>query len=105
MVTMKYGEYVQKGTTLTNIVAKVNYLCLHNGGNGTNPIPSSIVFTPYFGCNQLVNHPTSAMINPVGDEIFTVYTFLAFLGLLFASINIFGGFLITHRMLKMFTRR
>lgn len=31
-------------------------------------------------------------------------TVLAFVGVLFASINIFGGFFVTHRMLKMFRR-
>jgi len=33
-----------------------------------------------------------------------VIAVLAIGGLLLASINVFGGFLVTHRMLKMFTR-
>ena len=33
-----------------------------------------------------------------------VVTILAFIAMAVASINIFGGFLVTHRMLKMFER-
>ena len=33
-----------------------------------------------------------------------VVTVLAFIAMAVASINIFGGFLVTHRMLKMFER-
>ena len=33
-----------------------------------------------------------------------VVTVLAFLGILLASINIFGGFTVTQRMLSMFRR-
>ncbi|WP_392560160.1 Re/Si-specific NAD(P)(+) transhydrogenase subunit alpha [Orbus mooreae] len=33
-----------------------------------------------------------------------VITFIAFVAILIASINIFGGFFVTHRMLKMFQR-
>jgi H+-translocating NAD(P) transhydrogenase subunit alpha len=34
----------------------------------------------------------------------TLITVLAFLGVLIASINVFGGFLVTHRMLNMFRK-
>ena len=35
---------------------------------------------------------------------FTVYSILSFIGLFFASINIFGGFVVTQRMLNMFKK-
>jgi NAD(P) transhydrogenase subunit alpha len=34
----------------------------------------------------------------------TVVTILASLAIVIASVNIFGGFLVTHRMLAMFKR-
>ena len=34
----------------------------------------------------------------------TLITVLAFIGVLIASINVFGGFLVTHRMLNMFRK-
>ncbi|QIL90001.1 Re/Si-specific NAD(P)(+) transhydrogenase subunit alpha [Microbulbifer harenosus] len=40
----------------------------------------------------------------VGATGSLLVTVLAFVGVLFASINIFGGFFVTHRMLKMFRR-
>ncbi len=38
------------------------------------------------------------------DNYFETYSLLSFLGLFFASINVFGGFLVTHRMLDMFRK-
>lgn len=32
-------------------------------------------------------------------------TILAFVAILFASINVFGGYLVTNRMLKMFSKK
>lgn len=37
-------------------------------------------------------------------NFFETYSLLAFIGLFFASINVFGGFLVTHRMLDMFRK-
>ena len=44
---------------------------------------------------------TLLQVGATGSLLVTV---LAFVGVLFASINIFGGFFVTHRMLKMFRR-
>ena len=44
-----------------------------------------------------------AAILQVTDTILLVQV-LAFFGVLLASINVFGGFAVTSRMLKMFTR-
>ena len=35
----------------------------------------------------------------------TLQTFLAFFAVLFASINVFGGYLVTNRMLRMFKKK
>jgi NAD(P) transhydrogenase subunit alpha len=44
-----------------------------------------------------------AAILQVTDTILAVQI-IAFFGVLLASINVFGGFAVTSRMLKMFTR-
>ena len=38
-------------------------------------------------------------------RIFSASKILGFLAVLLASINIFGGFMVTHRMLKMFQKK
>jgi len=40
----------------------------------------------------------------VTDNISDPITIIAFIAVLVASINIVGGFLVTHRMLKMFRK-
>ncbi len=41
----------------------------------------------------------------VGPETFTFSKFLGFLAVILASVNIFGGFIITRRMLHMFKKK
>ena len=41
----------------------------------------------------------------VSGNMFSYSKILGFCAVLLASINIFGGFLVTHRMLKMFQKR
>ena len=36
------------------------------------------------------------------NVFFTVHSAIGFAGILFASINVFGGFIVTQRMIKMF---
>ena len=40
-----------------------------------------------------------------GDSLFAYQVFLVFLQYVLASVNIFGGFLVTQRMLAMFTKK
>lgn len=46
-----------------------------------------------------------AIIATAPEEGFWFSTFLGFLAIILASVNIFGGFLITRRMLSMFKRK
>ncbi len=46
-----------------------------------------------------------AIIAAAPQEGFWFSTFLGFLAIILASVNIFGGFLITRRMLSMFKRK
>ncbi len=40
-----------------------------------------------------------------GLELTTLTTVLGFLAVVLATVNVVGGFLVTHRMLRMFKRR
>ena len=44
-------------------------------------------------------------IIPVANLVWTSTNIVALLAIFVASINIFGGFLVTHKMLKMFNKR
>ena len=39
------------------------------------------------------------------DNVFTISNILGFLGISLAAINIFGGFLVTQRMLQMYKKK
>jgi len=39
------------------------------------------------------------------DNIFTISNILGFLAIFLAAVNIFGGFLVTQRMLKMYKKK
>jgi NAD(P) transhydrogenase subunit alpha len=40
-----------------------------------------------------------------GPKEFSASTVMGFLGIVLASVNIFGGFLVTQRMLSMFKKK
>ena len=46
-----------------------------------------------------------ALMLAVGDQFGQLQEVLAFLAVTFASINVFGGYLVTNRMLKMFKKK
>ena len=46
-----------------------------------------------------------ALMLAVGDQFGLLQEVLAFLAVTFASINVFGGYLVTNRMLKMFKKK
>ncbi len=56
----------------------------------TNAISSIIIIGAILAC---------------GSKTFSIATVLGFCGILLASINIFGGFIITQRMLQMFKKK
>tara|TARA_B100001123_G_C15296640_1_gene1019452 strand:- start:779 stop:1087 length:309 start_codon:yes stop_codon:yes gene_type:complete len=51
----------------------------------------------------LIALTSSDQIN--GDEVYSLPQILGFIATILASINIFGGFLVTQRMLSMFKKR
>jgi NAD(P) transhydrogenase subunit alpha len=57
------------------------------------------------GSNAISGVTLIGAILSAGSQQTTLTTILGFLAVLFATINVVGGFLVTHRMLGMFKRK
>lgn len=57
------------------------------------------------GSNAVSGITIVGAILSAGLQLTTVTAVLGFLAVVFATINVVGGFLVTHRMLKMFKRK
>jgi NAD(P) transhydrogenase subunit alpha len=56
------------------------------------------------GSNAISGITVIGAILSAGSQHTTLTTVLGFLAVAFATINVVGGFLVTHRMLKMFRK-
>jgi NAD(P) transhydrogenase subunit alpha len=57
------------------------------------------------GSNAVSGITLVGAILSAGLQLTTLTTVLGFLAVVLATINVVGGFLVTHRMLRMFRRR
>ena len=57
------------------------------------------------GSNAVSRITIVGAILSAGLQLTTLTTVLGFLAVVFATVNVVGGFLVTHRMLKMFKRK
>jgi NAD(P) transhydrogenase subunit alpha len=57
------------------------------------------------GSNAISGITVVGAIFSAGAQLTTLSTVLGFLAVMFATINVVGGFLVTHRMLSMFRKR
>jgi NAD(P) transhydrogenase subunit alpha len=65
-----------------------------------------ILHTPLMsGSNAISGITIIGAILSAGVQYTTLTTVLGFTALVFATINVVGGFLVTHRMLDMFKRK
>jgi len=65
-----------------------------------------ILHTPLMsGSNAISGITLVGAIVAAGAKYTTLTTILGFIAVVFATINVVGGFLVTHRMLKMFKRK
>jgi len=65
-----------------------------------------ILHTPLMsGSNAISGITLIGAIIAAGAKHTVLTTILGFIAIAFATINVVGGFLVTHRMLKMFRRR
>jgi H+-translocating NAD(P) transhydrogenase subunit alpha len=65
-----------------------------------------ILHTPLMsGSNAISGITVLGAIISAGVKATTLSTILAFIAVVFATINVVGGYLVTHRMLLMFKRK
>lgn len=65
-----------------------------------------ILHTPLMsGSNAISGITIIGAILSSGTQYTTLTTILGFFAVVFATINVVGGFLVTHRMLEMFKRK
>ena len=57
------------------------------------------------GSNAVSGITLVGAILAAGEDVTVLTSALAFLAVVFATINVVGGFLVTHRMLRMFKRK
>jgi NAD(P) transhydrogenase subunit alpha len=57
------------------------------------------------GSNAISGITIIGAILSSGTQYTTLTTILGFLAVVFATINVVGGFMVTHRMLEMFKRK
>jgi NAD(P) transhydrogenase subunit alpha len=57
------------------------------------------------GSNAISGITLVGALLSAGSEHSTLTTVLGLIAVIFASINVFGGFLVTHRMLDMFKKK
>jgi len=57
------------------------------------------------GSNAISGITLVGAILSSGSQYSTLTTFLGFLAVVLATVNVIGGFLVTHRMLQMFRRK
>lgn len=94
-----HGDFLVMGFTIFVLACFVGYYvvwrvtpALHSPLMGITNAISSVVIV-------------GAIIAAAPEQGFWVSTLLGFLAIILASVNIFGGFLITRRMLSMFKRK
>lgn len=65
-----------------------------------------ILHTPLMsGSNAISGITLIGAILSAGTQLTLLTTLLGFIAVVFATINVVGGFMVTHRMLKMFKRK
>ena len=81
-------------------------LSIYLGLELISKVPSTLHTPLMSGANAISGIAlVGALMLAVGDQFGQLHEVLAFLAVTFASINVFGGYLVTNRMLKMFKKK
>ncbi len=87
------------------LILTIFVLALFVGFEVITKVPP-ILHTPLMsGSNAISGITIIGAILSAGAEYTTLTTILGFSAVVFATINVVGGFLVTHRMLDMFKRK
>ena len=81
-------------------------LSIYLGLELISKVPSTLHTPLMSGANAISGIAlVGALMLAVGDQFGQLLEVLAFLAVTFASINVFGGYLVTNRMLKLFKKK
>ena len=81
-------------------------LSIYLGLELISKVPSTLHTPLMSGANAISGIAlVGALMLAVGDQFGQLQEVLAFLAVTLASINVFGGYLVTNRMLKMFKKK
>ena len=87
------------------VVLTVFVLAVFVGIEVISKVPPTLHTPLMSGSNAISGITLIGAILSAGSQQTTLTTTLGFLAVLFATINVVGGFLVTHRMLGMFKRK
>ena len=68
-------------------------------------VPATLHTPLMSGANAISGITIVGALIAAGSQHSTLTTILGFTALVFATVNVVGGFLVTHRMLEMFRRK
>jgi NAD(P) transhydrogenase subunit alpha len=87
-------------TTITILV-----LAIYVGFEVIRKVPPTLHTPLMSGSNAISGITLVGAVLSAGSGHSTLTTFLGFLAVVFATVNVVGGFLVTHRMLAMFRKK
>lgn len=87
------------------LVLTIFVLAIFVGFEIITKVPPTLHTPLMSGSNAISGITIVGALISAGTGHSTLTTILAFIAVIFATVNVVGGFLVTHRMLKMFQRR
>ena len=87
------------------MILTVFVLAVFIGFEVIQKVPPTLHTPLMSGSNAVSGITIIGAILSAGTRFTTMTTILAFLAMVFATINVVGGFLVTNRMLEMFKRK
>jgi H+-translocating NAD(P) transhydrogenase subunit alpha len=91
------------GTDIVSLVT-IFALAIFIGFEVITKVPPTLHTPLMSGSNAISGITIIGALISAGSQLTTLSTVLGVVALVFASINAVGGFLVTHRMLKMFQK-
>lgn len=80
-------------------------LAMFVGAEIINKVPPTLHTPLMSGSNAISGITIVGSLISAGSKITLLTTILGLLAVIFAMINVVGGFMVTHRMLEMFQRK
>ena len=87
------------------MILTVFVLAIFVGFEVIQKVPPTLHTPLMSGSNAVSGITIIGAILSAGTRFTTLTTILAFVAVVFATINVVGGFLVTHRMLSMFKKK